>query len=62
MMEFPLDSVETNLTSNHEVLSLIPGLTQWVRDPVLPRAVVQVTDAAQILCCCGFGVGQQLQL
>ena len=28
-------AVETNLTRNHEVASLIPGLTQWVGDPVL---------------------------
>ena len=25
----------TNLTRNHEVASLIPGLTQWIKDPVL---------------------------
>ena len=25
----------TNLTRNHEVAGLIPGLTQWVKDPVL---------------------------
>ena len=29
------DSVETNLTSNHEVAGSIPGLTQSARDLVL---------------------------
>ena len=35
----------------------IPGLTQWVKDPVLPQAVAKIADVAQIKCCCGCGVG-----
>ena len=28
------DTAETNLTRNHEVEDSIPGLAQWVKDPV----------------------------
>ena len=33
-------AAETNPTRNHEVVGSIPGLVQWVKDPVLPRAVL----------------------
>ena len=52
----------TNPTRNHEVVGSVPGLTWWVGDLALPRAVVKVADAARILHCCGSGVGFWLQL
>ena len=29
-----------NQTSNHEDVGLTPGLTQWLKDPALPQAMV----------------------
>ena len=29
-------TVEANPTRNHEVVGSIPGLIQWLKDPVLP--------------------------
>ena len=47
----------------HKDAVLIPGLTQWVKDLVLPQAVMYVADSAQICRCrCRCGIGQWLQL
>ena len=49
-----------NPTGIHKDAGLIPGLPQWVKNPLLPQAAAEVADAAQIWCCCGVGRRPQL--
>ena len=38
--EFPSWCSRMNLISTHKDTGSIPGLSQWVKDPVLPQAMV----------------------
>ena len=51
-----------NETRIHGDVGSIPGLTQWVKDLVLPQSVALVAHVTRVLSGCGCGIGRQLQL
>ena len=58
----------TNLTSTYEVVSLIPGPTQWVKDPALlwlscrPAAAVLIHPLAWELSCAAGAALKNIKL